>query len=404
MDTVLDSVRQVKPPSLHPTPAQHARQRQALLEHINGQSGEEAAGRAISAPSPRPVDHSKSLRRRARLLVLSVALGLLVIALIALFVIPQSRSPQAAAAELRHLADTALDQTNPTPTPTATQSLYSKRTGEVTESFSQVNGVSSPGAEATFPVTLETWARNDGSVAFRVQFGDPRFASSAAESAWSEAGLPMQISSSPQVGMASSPQLGATRAATPPLVMDVSDLPTDPSKLAALLEDGQTGIPQIDQVPAGSDAAVQRVALLLMGPLSGSTPQFDAALYRVLSSLPGVQLLGPTTTHSGRSGIGFSLSSSSSSTDQERLIVDSSTGTLLEVQNVPIGFGAPFDQLFLPTNELIGRLPEPRTAGGFGLPGHALWFDTVAGNRVVQDGALPPDIAQVFSLSKGVGS
>ena len=151
----------------------------------------------------------------------AVGTGLATTAIVLTLVAPQSRPTKAAAAELNDLASTASLQSNPTPA--AGESLYSKQSGEVSESFSQVNGVSTPGAEATFAVTLETWEQSDGSVAYEVTFGNPQFASTAAETAWIQAGLPTSLPSVPQVGIAEGSRL----------VMDVSRLPTEPSELAA---------------------------------------------------------------------------------------------------------------------------------------------------------------------------
>jgi hypothetical protein len=250
-----------------------------------------------------------------------------------------------------------------------------------------------------FPVTLETWTRN-GIVAYRVAFDDPQFASTAAESAWSKAGLPLDFATSAQIGLGSEPP-GITVGSAQSLVMNVSDLPTDPTSLADALIGGRTGVPQVDDIPPGPDAAVQRTALLLMGPLTGATPQLDAALYKVLAALPGVGLLGPTTAHSGLSGIGFSLPSVGSTTIQERLVVDPSSGMLLEAQNVPFNFGNYFDHVFLPTDELLNQIPEPHTLGSSGLPGHAVWFDEVSDNMIVQNSSIPEQVASVFAAYVG---
>jgi hypothetical protein len=326
------------------------------------------------------------------MLVASAAALIVALAVTAAVIIPGSSPSRAAAAELTTLAQTAFNQ--PTPVATADESLYSKRVGEATESFDEVNGVPSPGAQATFSVTLETWARTDGSMAFQVQFGDPQFASQSAQSAWTQAGLPLHLSGSPQVGMASLPSGGRNGDGISP-VIDVSTLPTDPTRLGREIEDGQTGLPQLDDIPPGPGAALQRIASIFMGPLSGTSPQLYAALYQVLSSQPGVESLGTTTTHAGTTGMGFSFSGG-----QSRLVIDPSTGTLIEVQNVPLANGS-LVGLLLPTSELVNQLPEPRTAGGTFLPGHDIWFDTVANDQIVSNTSLPPNIQGIIASYTG---
>jgi hypothetical protein len=394
MDSVLEAVRLARPQTAPPTSAQVLRQRDALLEFIEDSSRAEHIGvdRRKGESTDRPPQ-----RRRARKLIAASTVGIFVVVLVVAITLPRSGSPRAAAAALSHLADTASGQ--PNPTPTATESLYSKQVGEVLVTLSDVNGVASPGAQAMFPATLETWTRN-GIVAYRVEFGDPQFASTAAESAWSKAGLPLDFATPAQIGLGSEPP-GITDGSTQSLVMNVSDLPTDPTSLADALIGGHTGIPQLDDIPPGPEAAVQRTALLLMGPLTGVTPQLDAALYNVLAALPGVGLLGPTTTHSGLSGIGFKLPSVGSTAIQERLVVDPSTGMVLEAQNVPFNFGNYFDHVFLPTDELLNQIPEPHTLGSSGPPGYAVWFDEVSDNVIVQDSSIPVQVASVFTAYVG---
>ena len=73
-----------------------------------------------------------------------------------------------------------------------------------------------------------------------------------------------------------------------------------------------------------------------MGPVSGETPKLRSALYSVLSNQPGVSLLGPTQTHLGAAGVGFSILNPG---PPVRLIVDPTTGELLESQSAPLMFG-----------------------------------------------------------------
>jgi hypothetical protein len=71
--------------------------------------------------------------------------------------------------------------------------------------------------------------------------------------------------------------------------------------------------------------------MLLIGPTVGATPQLDATLYQAIALLPGVTALGPTTTHDGETGQGFA---SGPGSGQSTIVVDPSTGQLLEVRGL----------------------------------------------------------------------
>jgi hypothetical protein len=71
--------------------------------------------------------------------------------------------------------------------------------------------------------------------------------------------------------------------------------------------------------------------MLLIGPTLGATPQFESTLYQAIALLPGVTALGPMTTHNGESGQGYA---SGPGSGQSTIIVDPSTGRLLEVRGL----------------------------------------------------------------------
>jgi hypothetical protein len=82
---------------------------------------------------------------------------------------------------------------------------------------------------------------------------------------------------------------------------------------------------------AAPNPGFQRAAMLLIGPTVGSTPQFTAALYQAIAQLPGVTALGPTTAHDGETGQGYA---SGPGSGQSTIVVDPSTGRLLEVSGL----------------------------------------------------------------------
>jgi ABC-type cobalamin transport system permease subunit len=99
-----------------------------------------------------------------------------------------------------------------------------------------------------------------------------------------------------------------------------------------VLAQASTGIKGLDQIQGGSDVVYDRIALLLSTPLVGSSPALESAIYQVLAQVPGIESLGTMTDHSGRTGTAFTQPGSAFT-----LIVDTSTGSLLEIFEHPVG-------------------------------------------------------------------
>lgn len=325
----------------------------------------------------------KGISTRAPVAIGSVAVAAVVAA--ALVIVSQTAPSVSAAAELSHIAHIVAAQEPPKLLPG--QSLYSERTAMVELTFTDVNGVGVPAVMADFPLSIQTWTKTDGYSAVGERLGTAQFASSAAKSAWTAAGLPVQLSDAEQYfhsqGSEGNPAVG----------LDVSSLPVDATTLGALIENGNTGIPEIDQISPGPDATSERVTLLLLGPDIGATPLFYSSLYRVLSTVPGVKQLGTATTHSGQSGEGFAVGTSGATDEQERLIVNPTTGTLLEAQNVVFGYEALKNDsstlyTIYPTFQMLDRMAEPRTLGS-SIPSSTLWISATSTDQIVSDSTLP---------------
>jgi hypothetical protein len=306
-----------------------------------------------------------------------------VLAAVLLFV-SQTASSVSAAAELTHIAHVVATQEPFALLPD--QSLYSERTATVELTFTNVNGVAIPAVRADFPISIRIWMKTNGYVAVGERFGRAQFTSPAAQSAWSTAGLPVQLSKAEQY------YVGRGSEESPSIGLDVSSLPVDATALGALIDKGSTGIPEIDRVSPGPDATGERVTLLLLGPDIGATPQFYSALYQVLSTVPDVEKLGAVTTHSGQSGEGFALNASGPADKQERIILDPTTGKLLEAQNVIFGGNLESQStslyaLYL-SFQLLDEMAEPRTLGS-SISSSARWISATVTDRVVNDSTLP---------------
>jgi hypothetical protein len=301
----------------------------------------------------------------------------------ALLIVSQTAPSVSAAAELSHIAHIVAAQESPELL--SGQSLYSERTAMVEFTFTNVNGVAVPDVRADFQLSIQTWTKADGYSAVGERLGTAQFASAAAQSAWVAAGLPVQLSEAEQYfdsqGGEGNPAVG----------LDVSSLPVDVTTLRALIEKGNTGIPEIDEVSPGPHATAERVMLLLLGPDIGATPQFYSSLYQILSTVPGVDQLGTVTTHSGQTGEGFAVGTSGPTNEQERLIVNPTTGTLLEAQNVVFGLdslSSSTPYATYPMIQLVNRLAEPRTLGS-SIPSSALWISATSTDQIVNDNTLP---------------
>jgi hypothetical protein len=169
--------------------------------------------------------------------------------------------------------------------------------------------------------------------------------------------------------------------------IDVSGLPTDPTTLAEELQNGTTGIAAIDRLSLDStssgqsDGGFERATLLLIGPVSGSTPAFVSALYNALSKIPGISSLGVMRSHSGLVGLGFSGESLAGTSD---IIVDPTSGALLEARNLASVSGV----RGLGPDTMLALLPSIPSDVGWSQA-TIQWVDPIGSPTVVGPSSLP---------------
>jgi hypothetical protein len=302
----------------------------------------EAADAPVTLSEVREIVEKRPSRgRRSGLTIASVGVVLAAAAVVVgVVVVPASPNhppvtatpPQTAAVQLQKIALTAGRQ--PVVSPGPNQWLHTEQTMSIAAYVSQVGTTPTPDAQATIDATIGTWSDTTGQACVSAATDPAQFAGPANQAAWTDAGLIDQPLNQPVTGCESIIQgdtAGSLTQATG--VIDVSSLPTDSVTLARELEAGTTGIPTVDGVApgAGTNAAFERAAILLVGPDSGATPAFESALYGALATIPGVNALGPVTAHSGSTGAGFSAVTTSGTTT---IVVDPATGALLEARNV----------------------------------------------------------------------
>jgi hypothetical protein len=356
--------------------------RQRLGEAIEEDSKSHVVGRRRFVGS-----RAKPLLRRTALslgglVAVGIAAALVAVLLLSASPVPRS-TPRATTRpfpshlsvgdQLRLVADRAAEQ--PIPQLQSNQALYTHA------DLSVVATVNNGAAAATIELSVQKLSTPTGQTCTTLSAQPAQFASPAAQAAWK--GLDLGITPSPPTAS----QCLQGGGATPPdaitgagQLINVSALPVDPGALARELEAGSTGISALDELlpdRAAPNPGFQRAAVLLIGPTLGATPQFDAALYQAIALLPGVTALGPITTHDGQRGQGFA---SGPGSGQSTIVVDPTTGQLLEVQGLDDS-----DSLTSIAGNYLGSGPPMVTSYGAQLQ----WLDPIGSPSVKSASDLP---------------
>ncbi|MGH9079240.1 MAG: hypothetical protein ACRDYE_04015 [Acidimicrobiales bacterium] len=108
-----------------------------------------------------------------------------------------------------------------------------------------------------------------------------------------------------------------------------------------------------------------------MGPTFGSTPALWSALLQAMATMPGVELGGTETTHSGATGV--ALAGANGNGYRTTVILSPSTGALLEARNF-------MDGMLEAGLEGIGVLTIQ-------------WIDPVGAPQVVDTSEIPSSLA-----------
>ena len=288
--------------------------------------------------------------------------------------------------QLRLVADRAAEQ--PIPHLQSGQALYTQA------KLSVVANVNNGAAEATVGLAVQKWSTASGQTCTTLTAQPAQFATPSEQAGWE--GLHLLVTPNPPT--ASQCLQGGDGAAPPDaitgagLLINVSSLPSDPTTLSRELAAGTTGIPALDQLlsdEAAPNPGFQRAAMLLIGPTLGATPQFDASLYQAIALLPGVTALGPTTTQDGATGQGFA---SGPGSGQSTIVVDPSTGQLLEVRG-------------LDDSDSLSSIAENYLGGGplavSQYSAQLQWLDPIGSPSVISLSDLPAGLpVYVFATTK----
>jgi hypothetical protein len=252
-------------------------------------------------------------RWRPRLTIPAVAVATLAIVLAAAIGIGRDPENAGAATVLRDAAR-KLEAAPATPLG-AGQYWYVEQRGHTL-----AEGANSGSASHAALTTMvhKLWIGRDGSGRIVRTDQDPQWVTPADHERWVAAGSPSLTGSG--IDEQEAPGRLSFSFGSRVLTYDeLRALPTDPAVLAPMVEAAAIG--------NSWSAAWQQldlIAELLRGaPLA---PAQSAALYEVASTLPGIELVGPSSDSMGRPGVGVAVTSNGF---REELVLDSGTGQLL---------------------------------------------------------------------------
>jgi hypothetical protein len=282
---------------------------------------EEFARRLLADIVATPVRRSNARRPRVVSALVTAGLCVVVVAAVVLSGLAGRPTPAAAAVLLRlsNVAATlpAVDA------PLASQYQYTNSL-----ELTPVEWV----YEAQYPYFVnyvsqrQIWVSSDGSGRLVQTWSDPTFPTAHDRKNWI-------LSGSHSLAQASVDQTSGpgTLVSTP---TNLWTLPTDPSSLMALITSRK-----IEYGPPGPREDFEQVGDLL--PDTDAPPAVRAALFQVAAQIPGVQLLGPTKDHLGRTGVAVAYPEAPMNRAQGaqglyELIFDPTTSVLLGDETVVI--------------------------------------------------------------------
>jgi hypothetical protein len=356
----------------------HDAARVALLQRI--ESGDRPASRGSA---------TRRRTRRARLLAAAASALILATVLPMLLLGGSEGGVQTAAAKaLRQVAEVAESQLPPKP-PRPGQYLftrskvayleYSLREGpgvaaRIRREFKHVlhtdRGIEVPSWWYFVSQNREMWLDSKGSGRVREVSGRTSLLSARQRAAWVAAGSPRL----PRAGRVNEKRFGKLGLGAL-YFSRLSQLPTEPHRLRRWIEahkvPGKAGLAAAGTTSTGlrpfksGYAPIFGAVGFLLGE-SFARPELRAALYRVASELPGVQLLGTVTDPLGRKGIGVAYTDATHG-ERLELIFDPKTSTLLGERNVVTssrrsGIAVPAGTVVGYTAHLASRVVDAITA------------------------------------------
>jgi hypothetical protein len=209
-------------------------------------------------------------------------------------------------------------------------------------------------------------------------------------------GLVATPANQPATGCAAGIEAAYGGGGTPVGPINVSNITHDPATLAAQLGDGTTGISVIDNYAHGEPARLVgflRLTDLLVGPVEGQWSGFGQEMLNTMALLPGIVSLGTMPSHSGASGMAFSMPKQVTLNPESgavvytytppTVILDPQDGSLLEARDFD------FPVLQSAAQDFVGSPNALVYTDGVGYGVTAEWVDPVSGLEVINPSALP---------------
>ena len=252
----------------------------------------------ITVPHAAPLRRPR-LQRRMVLAVVPVVIAL--VATVAL--VAPSSSPPAAAAVLQQ-ASTVASGLQPTAQPGPGQYLYYSNTRNVLGSAPVASAASTP---LQMVMTTQTWVATDGSGRQVVTYGPWTTLLPSDYASWVAAGSPQPshpASSDTTFPTSTPPSQGGpfTTSASGQVQLAYPAIPSMPTDAGSL----QTYLASNLGTGNGAASIFQVAGELLQ---EGVSPQVRSALFLIIRSLPGINLVANAVNQSGQQGVGVSLQS-----------------------------------------------------------------------------------------------
>jgi hypothetical protein len=178
----------------------------------------------------------------------------------------------------------------------------------------------------------------------------------------------------PLVGPPSDERFGPGGLSTGPV--DLSKLPTDPAKLAALISSRK-----VEGGPPGPAEDFVQVGDLLRE--TSASPELRAALFKVAAGIPGVKLLGTVTDSDGRSGTAIAFPHAARGDEEKTIGGGSVPASGASATPSP----APSDSTSTSPSPSAPAIPAPG-AGSHGTVLNELIFDPDTGGLLAEQTVL----------------
>jgi hypothetical protein len=300
----IDLIRDFHKDFRGPDADETAKVRDAVMKRVAG---------AESKPAPR----RRGVARRRWILAAAVAATTAALILIVPGLVsngPLGGVQSAAAEALSKVAGVAADQQSVS-APTAGQFVYTKTRAVYMSTWAGAGPRHDKVFSVLMPEVRDAWIGTDGSGRLLEKHGTPTFPTAHDRTTWFAAGRP---------ALGTGKTYDEAYTAGGLSYLDLTKLPTDTAQLRTMIEQRK-----VEGGPPGDAETFTIIGDLLRETYA--PPALRAALYRIASELPGVELIGSVKDEAGRTGTAVGYTTSGI---RQELIFDPGTSALLGERSV----------------------------------------------------------------------